>query len=180
MSSKFPKLAHFLVNEPPEKILNFMTKINFGKNNQSKFISKESLEGEFTNVYLKDQFVNNKPSSKPFKSYKSKFQPKIPEPSAAVFVLTYFKDQNLNVLLCERANRGKHGGELGFPGGKKEVNESIEECLFRETFEEIKLSSKENSLKILNNLPYSFTFVTQIMVQVSNIHLNRIAFSWNF
>lgn len=173
MTTKFPKLLK-LIHEPQEKIFALLRKIEFSNETSSKSRSKELLlvENEFTNVYNRKSFINNKPTEKPIRSFKSKFIPPDSGPTAAIFVLTYYKDQNLNILLCERANRGKHGGQLGFPGGKIEVNETLEECAFRETFEEIQINSKDHLLQKINELPNCYTMSTKMMVKVRGFNIN--------
>ena len=47
------------------------------------------------------------------------------------------RDEDGRVLLCRRT--GKHEGMWEFPGGKREENESIAECLARELCEELEL-----------------------------------------
>lgn len=50
--------------------------------------------------------------------------------------------EELEVVLTLRAQNINHGGQLSFPGGGKEGNESIEETALREAQEEIGLQSQ--------------------------------------
>ena len=57
-----------------------------------------------------------------------------------------FRDRRgeLRVLLIQRGERGIHGGQLGFPGGKREpADESLLETALRETDEEVGLARSD-------------------------------------
>jgi len=69
------------------------------------------------------------------------------EVSAAIIV------ENDKVLLTRRAPDEKLAGYWEFPGGKREENETIEECLVRELFEE--LSIEVEALETLGSSEYS-------------------------
>lgn len=53
--------------------------------------------------------------------------------------------QNGRFLLSKRLNHQHQGGKWEFPGGKIEANETIEQALFRELFEEININVSECS-----------------------------------
>lgn len=44
------------------------------------------------------------------------------------------------ILICKRGQQGPLAGYWEFPGGKREVDETIEECLKRELREELEIS----------------------------------------
>lgn len=56
--------------------------------------------------------------------------------------LSVVEDTKLNKLLMIRHQRGINKGYINFPGGKKEANESMEDCVVRETLEETGLLIK--------------------------------------
>ena len=56
--------------------------------------------------------------------------------------LSIVEDTINNKFLMIRHHRGINKGCINFPGGKKEPNETIEECVVRETFEETGIKIK--------------------------------------
>ncbi len=56
--------------------------------------------------------------------------------------LSIIEDTKNNKLLMIRHQRGINKGYINFPGGKKEANESMDECVVRETLEETGLLIK--------------------------------------
>ena len=56
--------------------------------------------------------------------------------------LSIIEDVENNKFLMIRHQRGINKGYINFPGGKKEPNESMEECVVRETLEETGLLIK--------------------------------------
>ncbi len=61
--------------------------------------------------------------------------------------LSVIEDVKNNKLLMIRHQRGINKGYINFPGGKKEENESMEDCVVRETLEETGLLIK-NPVKV--------------------------------
>lgn len=61
--------------------------------------------------------------------------------------LSIVEDKQNNKFLMIRHHRGINKGYINFPGGKKEPNESIKECVIRETFEETGITIK-NPIKV--------------------------------
>ncbi|MBS4014533.1 MAG: CoA pyrophosphatase [Bacteroidetes bacterium] len=58
----------------------------------------------------------------------------------AVLFLLYPKKENIFTVLIQRKQYdGVHGGQISFPGGRIEENETLEQTAKRETFEEIGL-----------------------------------------
>ncbi len=80
--------------------------------------------------------------------------------ASAVLVPVYRGDYGeLRLLLVRRSERGVHGGELAFPGGKWEPGDSsLQQTALRETEEEIGLVP--DSVKILEALPTIETIST--------------------
>ena len=64
---------------------------------------------------------------------------------SAVMILIYEKEDEPQIIMIKRAEYdGVHSGQIAFPGGKKEKNDTeLIETAFRETFEEVGLR-KEN------------------------------------
>ncbi|MDB5283440.1 MAG: hydrolase [Bacteroidota bacterium] len=55
-----------------------------------------------------------------------------------VLLLLYEKNDSLNIVLTQRkAYDGVHGGQMSFPGGKREGQETLIETALRETCEEV-------------------------------------------
>ncbi len=70
---------------------------------------------------------------------------------AAVLILIYQKDESIFFVLIKRKDYdGHHGGQVSFPGGKKENGETIKETALRETEEEIGI--EKDSISILGTL----------------------------
>lgn len=59
--------------------------------------------------------------------------------ASAVAIVCFPKDNQVHVLLTQRPDYdGTHGGQISFPGGKKEqIDTNLEQTARRETFEEI-------------------------------------------
>ena len=61
-----------------------------------------------------------------------------PPKESAVIMLLFEKMEEWNTLFIERpTNQGTHSGQLAFPGGKLEADETHAEAALRETFEEV-------------------------------------------
>lgn len=78
------------------------------------------------------------------------FKPNTPENSeyrnSSVLVPIITWEQEFEVILTLRTNGIKHGGQLSFPGGGKEGNETYEETALREAHEEIGLNTETVSV----------------------------------
>jgi 8-oxo-dGTP pyrophosphatase MutT (NUDIX family) len=75
------------------------------------------------------------------------------EATASAVLVPVFRDDEdeLRVLLVQRGSRGVHGGQLGFPGGKRESGDrSLLQTALREAEEEIGL--KRSEIEILATL----------------------------
>ncbi len=59
-----------------------------------------------------------------------------------IATLSIIEDIKNKRYVMIRHNRGINNGFLNFPGGKKEENESITDCVYRETLEETGLTIK--------------------------------------
>ena len=85
---------------------------------------------------------------------------------SAVLVLLFYKNNELHLLLTQRANyNGAHGGQISFPGGKFEAGKdtNLLDTAIRETEEEIFL--KKDSFKILGKLSSLNIPISKICVQ---------------
>jgi 8-oxo-dGTP pyrophosphatase MutT (NUDIX family) len=79
---------------------------------------------------------------------------------ASTLLLLHEKNNSINFTLIKRPNyNGTHGGQISFPGGKLEENETIMEAAIRETEEEIGISKE--SINLLGQL-------TQVYIPPSN------------
>lgn len=87
---------------------------------------------------------------------KSDIDPRI----ASVLLLLHAQEQAINFTLIKRPNyEGTHGGQISFPGGKLELNETVKEAAIRETEEEIGIPKQD--ITILGEL-------TQVYIPPSN------------
>ena len=87
---------------------------------------------------------------------KSEKQPKL----SAVLMLIYPKNDIPHFTLIQRTDyKGTHGGQISFPGGKQEAEESLKETALRETFEEIGIAP--DKIQVLGE-------ITQIYIPPSN------------
>ena len=79
---------------------------------------------------------------------------------SAVLMLIYPKNDIPHFTLIQRtAYKGTHGGQISFPGGKQEAEESLKETALRETFEEIGVAP--DKIQVLGE-------ITQIYIPPSN------------
>jgi len=79
---------------------------------------------------------------------------------SAVLMLIYPKNNIPHFTLIQRTQyKGVHGGQISFPGGKQEQNESLKETAIRETSEEIGIDG--DSIQMLGEL-------TQVYIPPSN------------
>lgn len=60
-----------------------------------------------------------------------------PKESAVMFLLFNYKDLVHTLFIQRPKDQGVHSGQLSFPGGKREMGESLDQTALRETFEEI-------------------------------------------
>jgi len=84
---------------------------------------------------------------------------------AAVIALLYYHESKLMICYMKRTSHfenDKHKGQISFPGGKLEANESLEECAKRETQEEIGVSAEHYIL--LGKLTPIYVFVSNFVV----------------
>ena len=88
--------------------------------------------------------------------------PKEDSKSAAVMILLYPKDDLIHTAFIQRPSYdGVHGGQISFPGGKKEVSDpDLIHTAIRESSEEIGVNSSK--INVINTL-------TPLYIPVSNI-----------
>lgn len=80
------------------------------------------------------------------------------EVSAAIFI------ENSKVLLAKRNSSGNLPGYWEFPGGKREDNETIFECLEREIKEEFNVSCKALRIFAENIFEYEYGTIKLIAI----------------
>jgi 8-oxo-dGTP pyrophosphatase MutT (NUDIX family) len=106
------------------------------------------------------------PSDRIFRNF-----PKVPGPDAriaAVLILVYPKNGSVSVVFMQRTDyEGVHGGQISFPGGRKESSDTnLVETALREANEEVGVNpSKISVLGTLTPLfiPVSKTIVTPVV-----------------
>jgi 8-oxo-dGTP pyrophosphatase MutT (NUDIX family) len=84
---------------------------------------------------------------------------------SAVLALLYETSKSIKLVLTQRQDyQGKHGGQISFPGGKKEAGDiDLNQTALRETEEEIGLSSK--NIHIIGKLTEVYIPVSNFLVQ---------------
>jgi len=70
-----------------------------------------------------------------------------PKESAVMMLLFPHQEKLCTLFIVRPENQGVHSGQMSFPGGKKEIGESMLDTALRETEEEIGLPS--NQIEIL-------------------------------
>tara|TARA_B100000282_G_C31730651_1_gene490754 strand:- start:1760 stop:2176 length:417 start_codon:yes stop_codon:yes gene_type:complete len=82
-------------------------------------------------------------------------------------------DNANKILMGLRNEKGPNPNIWEFPGGKCEMNETIEECLHREWKEELNLNIKiEKLLHITNSGGIECYFFTGKILNIGNLHVN--------
>lgn len=71
-------------------------------------------------------------------------------PSGVLIPLYPDSEMNLNVILTLRTNSIRHAGQISFPGGRSDQQETFIDTALRETREEIGIAEK--SIKVLGSL----------------------------
>ena len=61
-------------------------------------------------------------------------------------------EEDAEVILIERVDRGRHPGEISFPGGKAEGSEAPEETALREATEEVGLDPEAAGIRVVGRL----------------------------
>ncbi|MDF1698238.1 MAG: CoA pyrophosphatase [Saprospiraceae bacterium] len=93
-------------------------------------------------------------------------QPDASHRVACVMALLHPKNEELYVTFIKRAAShpdDKHAGQIGFPGGKYEVEDaSLIQCALRETEEEIGVN--RNDIEIIGELTSLYVFASNFMV----------------
>jgi 8-oxo-dGTP pyrophosphatase MutT (NUDIX family) len=97
--------------------------------------------------------------------------PRVPRPdsaNAAVLILLYPRDGKINTVFIQRPDYdGVHGGQISFPGGKKEPGDrDMIETAVREAAEEIAIIPAD--VEIIGKL-------TPLYIPVSNINVTPVA-----
>lgn len=118
------------------------------------------------NQSLPGSQAQNKMRPRPSKDVGLAFEPHLPaddnfrNSSVLAPIITWKKE--LEIILTLRTSGIKHGGQLSFPGGGKEGNETIEETALRESREEIGL--REDNVLVAGSLTPLFVNHSNNMV----------------
>jgi 8-oxo-dGTP pyrophosphatase MutT (NUDIX family) len=91
-----------------------------------------------------------------------KFKPSYTAYNSAVLSLLTFQDAKLNILLTLRSKKIKHSGQISFPGGRSENNETPEQTALRETREEIGIDTSD--IKLLGRLSDLYVHPTDTII----------------
>jgi 8-oxo-dGTP pyrophosphatase MutT (NUDIX family) len=84
---------------------------------------------------------------------------------AAVMALFYpdFENKTHLILILRKTYKGVHSAQIGFPGGKLEIGETLQEAAIRETFEEVGVEAQE--MEVLKPM-------TQVYIPPSNYYVH--------
>lgn len=83
---------------------------------------------------------------------------------AAVLIPFIIKENKLHLILTLRnQNLSNHGGQISFPGGKREEGETLLETALRESREEIGLSEEE--VEIIGELEEEMAYVSNYLIK---------------
>ncbi len=80
------------------------------------------------------------------------------QPSSVLVPLFPGQNQKLHVILTLRTDNIRHAGQISFPGGQNEKNESLEETALRETEEEIGV--KRSQIKLACSITPLYLYKT--------------------
>lgn len=86
-----------------------------------------------------------------------------PKESAVMMLLFYSENELQTTFMLRPQNQGVHSGQLSFPGGKREIGESLLETAFRETTEEVGITDQE--IEILGELSEVYIPPSNFLVQ---------------
>lgn len=85
---------------------------------------------------------------------------------ACVMLLLFPKNGEWHILLTERTQsenpNDRHGGQISFPGGQLEAEETLEACALRETYEEVGIPPQ--AIQVIGPM-------TDLYIPVSNFHV---------
>lgn len=130
--------------------------------NEKDFLQR--LKREITH-HLPGEVAHAKmaPINRPLSSFALQHAAEIRE--SAVAVVLYEEDNLIKCILTQRPDyEGKHGGQVSFPGGKKEPEDlDLEVTARRECFEEIGIPTEQGEL--IGKLTEVFIPVSSFLVQ---------------
>ncbi|TNE73375.1 CoA pyrophosphatase [bacterium] len=98
----------------------------------------------------------------------------------SVLILLWKKDNDISVLLTLRGKElSTHKGQISFPGGKLEANESVEEGAIREAFEEVGIL--ENAIRTIGRMSSFYMYHTNMKIQpiVAELVLDSVELELN-
>jgi len=106
------------------------------------FADVTSILSNYSNTLLKGKIAHEEIA--PYRAKYPDLKPLSPK-TAAVLVLLYPIKKETHCVLIERSTyQGQHSGQISFPGGKKEKNDTnIFETAIREAWEEININKKD-------------------------------------
>ena len=101
--------------------------------------------------------------AEPVGAFRPKFEHKTPPKPGAVLLLLYPEDGVIKFPLTKRPEYvGTHGGQVSFPGGKAEADETSEQTALREGEEEIGV--RTTNIEVIGRLTNLFVIPSNFMV----------------
>lgn len=84
-------------------------------------------------------------------------------------------EKNGHILIARRRNTGAHGHKWEFPGGKVEPNESPEECVRRELWEELGIDVEVGGLFCTSEYSYHDFSIRLVVYRVLSVSGDPVA-----
>lgn len=122
-------------------------------------IIKEALLGALPGEEAHGKMMSyNRPIAAEARTFEVK-----PKESAVLMMLYHEHDELQTIFMLRPQNQGVHSGQISFPGGKREIAETLMETAFRETFEEVGIA--HHQIEILGELSEVYIPPSNFLVQ---------------
>lgn len=120
---------------------------------------RQALSGQLPGENAHGKMMSyNRPIAAEAKTFEVK-----PKESAVMMMLYYESNELHTVFMLRPQNQGVHSGQISFPGGKRELEESLIETAFRETYEEVGV--RNNQIELLGELSEVYIPPSNFLVQ---------------